>query len=120
MFFPKEGFLGSSGIDKVLLERLYRIEQRISILREKEEKYLHLEAHKKVVFANLYISAHGKSIAEKENNAYASDEWKNFAEAHAIAFADYNQARREHELSIKAYDAAHLTLKTESPIIKRQ
>jgi len=107
-------------MDKSLYKRLEKIGEQNDKLRKVEKEFLYLEAHKKVMFSGLFLQAQGKSIAEKEANAYSSPEWIAFAEAHAEKEAEYNYERRMYELRLKAYDAAHLTLKTEGAAIGRQ
>jgi hypothetical protein len=107
-------------LDSKLRQRLEKIEQSLISLRVAEKKYLTLEAHRKVLFSQLYLQAQGKNVAEKEANAYATEDWQNFCAGHVEAESDYNHERRRYELQLKAYDAEHLTLKTEVPVIKRQ
>jgi hypothetical protein len=107
-------------MDKRLFNRLAKIEQHIDALKQVEGEFLYLEAHKKVMFSSLFISAEGKSVAEREAAAYSSKEWVDFADGHASKEAEYNYMRRLYELKLKAYDAEHLTLKTEAPAIGRQ
>lgn len=111
---------GAAGIDGALLERLYKVDAQIEALRKVEAEFLYLEAHKKVLYSSLYLKAEGKNVAEKEANAYASKEWQDFAYGHAEKEAQYHYERRMYELRLKAYDAAHLTLKTETPVVNRQ
>jgi hypothetical protein len=107
-------------MDAALKDRLLKIGEQIDKLRVVEKEFLYLEAHKKVMFSGLYLAAEGKNVAEKEANAYASQDWVNFIDGHAEKEAAYNYERRMYELRLKAYDAAHLTLKTETPAISRQ
>ena len=107
-------------MDKRLFGRLSKIEQHIDVLKKVESEFLYLEAHKKVMFSSLFLQAEGKNVAEKEANAYASADWVNFIDGHAEKEAEYNYMRRLYELKLKAYDAEHLTLKTETPVISRQ
>lgn len=102
-----------------LRKRLSDIENHLEVLRAAEEKYLFLEAHRKVLSAQLFLKAEGKSVAEREAIAFASDDWINFSKGHAEAEVKFNHERRMHELLMKKYDAAHLSLKTEAPVINR-
>lgn len=107
-------------MDSKLRARLEKIEQSLHTLRAAEHMYLKLEAHRKVLFSQLFLKAEGKSIAEKEANAYASADWQAFVAGMIEAETEFNNERRFYELRLKAYDAEHLTLKTEAPVIRRQ
>jgi hypothetical protein len=107
-------------MDSRLDERLTKLADQIDELREVEKRFLALEAHRKPLYSQLFIKAEGKNVAEREALAYDSQEWRDFAAGLVEAESDYNHERRRHELMLKAYDAEHLTLKTEAPIIKRQ
>lgn len=107
-------------MDLRLNKRLMDIEGHLETLKTAESAFLYLEAHRKVLAAQLFLKAEGKSVAEREAQVYASKDWVNFSSGHAEAEASFNHQRRMHELLLKKYDGAHLTLKTESPVIKRQ
>jgi hypothetical protein len=89
-------------------------------MRKAERIFLQLDAHKKVLAAQMFLKADGKNVAEKEAFVYASQDWLNFINSHVDAESSFNHERRMYELRLKAYDAEHLTLKTEAPVIKRQ
>lgn len=107
-------------MDTRLDERLISIADQIDELREAERTFLDLEAHKKVLAAQLYLKAEGKNVAEKEANVYASDAWIHFSKGLVSAETAYNHERRMYELKLKAFDAEYLTMKTEAPAIRRQ
>jgi hypothetical protein len=107
-------------MDDRLFKRLEKIEQSIESLRTIEKRFLQFEATKKPLFSELFLKADGKNNAEKEANAYNSKDWRDFAAGLVQAESDFNFERRMYELRLKAYDAEHLTLKTETPVIKRQ
>lgn len=107
-------------MDTRLNERLEKVADQIEILKEAESMFLALEANRKVMFSQIYLKAEGKNVAEKEANTYASDDWISFCSGHVVAESAYNHERRRYELMLKAYDAEHLTLKTETPVIRRQ
>lgn len=107
-------------MDDRLFKRLEKIEQSIELLRQSEKIFLQLEANKKPLFSQLFLKADGKNNAEKEAAAYDSKDWRDYANGLVIAEVDFNYQRRLYELRLKAYDAEHLTLKTETPVIKRQ
>ncbi len=107
-------------MDTRLEERLNSLADQIERLRLVEAKFLLLDAHRKPMYSQLYLKADGKNVAEKEANAYHSKDWRDFVAGLVNAESDYNNERRRYELQLKAYDAEHLTLKTEAPVIKRQ
>jgi len=107
-------------VDQRLNDRLEKLADQIDILRLAEEAFLELDAHKKVLAAQLFLKAEGRSVAEKEAVVYASQDWINFTLGHVQAESAFNHERRRYELQLKAYDAEHLTLKTETPVIRRQ
>lgn len=107
-------------MDDRLFKRLEKIEESISRLRKVEEQFLYLDAHKKVLFSQLFMKAEGKNNAEKEAFAYASQDWVDFVSGLVKAETNFNHERRMYELRLKAYDAEHLTFKNEAPAIKRQ
>lgn len=107
-------------MDDRLFERLKKIEQSIDEMRDIETRYLTLEGNKKALLAQLTIKAPGKSFAEREAHALASDEWRDFNAGLVEAEVAFNHARRFYELRLKAFDAAYLSLKTETPAIRRQ
>lgn len=107
-------------MDQRLADKLNSISEQIDVLRPLESAYLELEAHRKVLFAQLFLKTDGKNITERESQVYASADWMNFIAGLTQAETDLNHARRVYELTLKAYDAEHLTLKTEVPAIRRQ
>lgn len=107
-------------MDPRLHARLEKIETSIGALRIAEKEFLTLEAHKKVLFSRLFLDSQGKNVAEKEALAYVSNNWRDFTKGLVEAESNFNNERRMYELRLKAYDAEHLTLKTEVPAIKRQ
>ena len=107
-------------MDARLQKRLEKLEAQIEKLRGAEAEFLALDAHKKVLASQLFIKAKGSSVAEREAIVYASRDWSDFVAAHVEAESNFNNERRRYELQLKAYDAEHLTLKTEVPVIRRQ
>lgn len=106
-------------MDDRLYKRLEKIEQSIEQLREVEKRFLNLEANKKPLFSMLFLQVTGNN-AEREAKVYDSNDWREFAAGLVEAEVAFNHERRMYELRLKAYDAEHLTLKTETPVIKRQ
>lgn len=106
-------------MDSRLKFQLTEIENSIKFLTEKEGVYLAMEAHKKPMLAQLTLTQDGKSFTEREAKAYASSDWMKFIDGLVIAETEYNFAKRDYELSLKAYDAAHITYKIENQGIQR-
>jgi hypothetical protein len=107
-------------MDSRLRERLEKIADHSNQMFHVEHEFFHLDASEKAMLAILTIQQPGKSHAEKQNLALASDGWRDFVAGHSLKKAEYNRERRRHELLLKAFDAEYLTMKVESPVIKRQ
>ena len=107
-------------MDSRLDAQLRKIDEHIKRLFLVEHQFLELDGNKKSLLAALTIQAEGKSHAEKEAKALASEDWKDFVQGHAMKEAEFNRERRRYELLLKAYDAEHLSFKTETQAIKRQ
>jgi hypothetical protein len=107
-------------VDSRLNERLEKLADQIDLLKEIESTFLELDAHKKVLYSQLFLKTDGKNIAEREAQVYASADWVNYVNGLIQAESALNHERRRYELKLKAYDAEHLTLKTEVPVIRRQ
>lgn len=107
-------------MDAKLRMRLERLEEQHAKLCPIVDKVRELEANEKPLFSKLFLAADGKSVAEREAQAYASQDWIDFAQALAHAKSEFINEMRWFEIRQKAYDAEHLTLKTEVPVIKRQ
>ncbi len=106
-------------LDSNLRERLNRLEEQheklvpiIALLKE-------LEGNEKTLWAKLYLQTSG-TVAEREARVYSSDDWINFSKALQSAKSDFINEMRFFEIRQKAYDAEHLSLKVETPVIKRQ
>lgn len=106
-------------MDSRLKERLNKIGQRIDQLKKVEKEALFLEAHKKVLYSQLFLKAKGKSIAEREANVYASQDWQEFISGLIEAQTNYNEAKRLYELNQNAYLAEHATYKIEASAIQK-
>lgn len=107
-------------MDSRLKEQLDKLDEHIKRLFHVEHEFLTLDGNKKAVLAALTIYAQGKSHAERESNALASSDWKNFITGHSLKEAEYNRERRRYELLLKAFDAEYSTMKIESQVIRRQ
>lgn len=107
-------------MDDRLRDRLTKLQKQSEKLFTSEYNYLQLEAHKKVLYSELFRKAAGKSVADREAAAYASDDWKDFALGLSEAQAEYNRERRSYEILLKAVDCAYLTLKMEMQLNPRQ
>lgn len=107
-------------MDSRLKDQLEKIDEHIKRLFHVEHEFLTLDGNKKAMLAALTISSSGKSHAEREANALASSDWKNFVSGHSLKEAEYNRERRRYELLLKAFDAEYSTMKIESQVIRRQ
>lgn len=106
-------------MDPRLEERLRRWHDQLEVLKGIEETFMDLQASEKPFYSELFLKAEGKSIAEREANVYASDEWKTFSVGLAKAHSSYNHERRTLELKIKAFDAEYLGAKHEADAIRK-
>jgi hypothetical protein len=106
-------------MDKRLEERLSRWLTQIEEVHAKELAWRKLDASEKSLLAELTLKAEGKSHAERETRALASQSWKDFSQGLAIAESEFNHAKRLLELKAKAYDAEHVTYKIENEAVKR-
>lgn len=107
-------------MDTNLKERLRRIEKQIEAVYHAEELYLTLDAAEDHQLAVLIAKADATSHAAKEMLAKSTPEWAEFKKSLAIAKAKFNREKHVLELKQKAYDAEHLSLKVEAPVIARQ
>lgn len=106
-------------IDSLLAEHLNKLNEQNERLRAIEGVYLELEGNKKAMLAQLTIQAQGKSHAEREAIALASEDWKAFRAAHVEAEVAYNFEKRRFAILESAYLAAHATYKNEEQIIRK-
>jgi hypothetical protein len=106
-------------MDKTLHDKLTGWHKQIETLRPLELQYLQLEGQEKALLARLTIAADGRSHAEREAKALASEDWAKFQHGLAVAKAQYLDARRILDLKVKAYEAEYLTFKVEAEAIKR-
>ncbi len=88
-------------------------------LRLSEGIWSKAEATKKTNFAQLFLKAEGKSVAEREHAVYASEEWINFSLALAGYQTDLNWEKRKFDILQMAYYAQLNQLKAESMAIAR-
>ena len=107
-------------MDKRLGDRLKKVEDQIEILSAIEKSFLYLDAHKNVLYSELFRKAGGKSVADKEAEVFSSQEWIDFSRGLAETQAEFHRQRRWHELRLKAFDGEYLTYKTEGSAISRQ
>lgn len=105
-------------MDKSLADRLNDLWKQSDALKKAEETYLTLEANRKPMLAQLTITAPGKSFAEREAQALASQDWRDFMTGHVQAETDFNHQRRKFEIYEKAYLAEHATFKVDDRSMK--
>lgn len=106
-------------MDDRLKEKLERWHSRIEQVKVAELVCLQLDASEKPMFSQLLLKAEGRTVAEREAMAYASQEWQDFARGLAEARSAYNNARRMLELAQAAFQAEYGTFKIEADAIKR-
>ncbi len=106
-------------MDDSLRDRLIKIDEQTKKLYEVERMFLLLDAHKRVLAAELFIKAEGKNVAEKEALVYSSQDWINFSKGLAEAESSFNYEKRQYELKLKAFDACYLSYKQEGAAIRR-
>ena len=106
-------------MDTELKDRLQKWHTQIDAVAESSRTYLGLEASEKPLYSQLFLGAQGKSIAEREAHAYASDAWRDFSNGLVVAKTEFNRQMHMLELKKKAFDAAYLTAKLENDGLKR-
>jgi hypothetical protein len=107
-------------MDLRLKECLDRVEIHIRKLFSVEWAFLMLDANRKPLLAELTRKASGKSHSEREAEAYASQDWKDFALGLAEKEAEFNRERRRHELLMASFHAEYSTFKVEAQTILKQ
>jgi len=106
-------------MDQRLSERLNKIAEQIEVLAKIERAFLYLDAHRKVLFAQIYLKTEGKNTMERESKTYASEDWKSFVQGHSDTQALYNEAKRRYELKLNAYYGELAQYKVEASAIKK-
>ena len=106
-------------MDRTLADRLNDLWKQSDALKTAEEIYLRLEAERKPMLAQLTISQEGKSFAEREAKALASDDWRKFMGGHVAADSMFNFERRKFEILEKAFYASHATMKVDDRAIRK-
>lgn len=79
-----------------------------------------MDGAKDHLLAVLISKSEATSHAAKEVIAKATPEWESFRKNLATAEAAFHRERHLLDLKLKAFDAEFLSLKLESPAIKRQ
>ena len=106
-------------MDSVLADRLNKLTAQNKRLRDAEELFLELEANKKPLLAQLILKSPGKSFAEREAQALASEDWINFIKFHVMKETEFNFEKRKYAILEQAYYAELNTYKREDALIKR-
>lgn len=107
-------------MDRVLADRLNSLNEQNEKLKRAEGNFRQLEAHKDVLWAQLYLRAEGKNVAEREAVVAASDDWRNYVTGLSNAETEYNYERRRFEILSQAYIAELNTYKQEAGVIRKQ
>ncbi len=100
-------------MDSQLGKRLNELLKQNAALKIAEAQYLTLEANRKPMLARLTLGAIGRSHAEREAIAYASQDWADFMAGHVQAESDYQFAKRRYEIHDKAWTSEYGTYKIE-------
>jgi hypothetical protein len=95
-------------------------DKKIQELEGVEAKALTLDAHEKMLYADLFLQAEGKTVAEREAWVYTRKTWKEFKLGHVEATTLSNKAKRELALKQKRFDAEYLKQKIEYELAHKQ
>jgi hypothetical protein len=106
-------------MDARLHSRIIAAEVFLPQLEQLELEAGVIEVELKALEAHLFLEAEG-SVDVRKAKVKVHPEWKAQAQRLVEAQTKANNAKRIHEINLKKYDAEHLTLKTEVPVIKRQ
>lgn len=106
-------------IDRSLAECLNELWAQNEVLKSAERLYLELEGNKKSMLAQITARMDGKSHAEKETKALASQDWRDFVSGHVEAETAFNYERRKFDILDKAFYAAHSSYKLDERSIRR-
>lgn len=106
-------------MDSQLGKRLNELLKQNAALKLAETQYLTLEANRKPMLAKLTLGAIGRSHAEREAIAYASQDWADFMAGHVQAESDYQYAKRRYDIFDKSYLAEHATFNRDAKTISR-
>lgn len=106
-------------MDSQLGKRLNELLKQNEQLKRAEALYLALESNRKPLLARLTLGAIGRSHAEREAIAYASQDWADFMAGHVQAETDYQFAKRRYEIHDKGYLAEHATFNRDAKTISR-
>lgn len=109
-------------MDERLRICLERVKDQVDVLYKAEEKFMTLDAIYEHKLARLIeaVDPSISSMVAREKTAKATDEYKDFCEAMGFAKGIMNREKRLLDLKMKQFDGEYLTLKVESPLIKRQ
>ena len=106
-------------MDDRLRQKLASWHKQIEEVEAKEGQYLQLEANEKPLFGSLFLAATGKSIAEKEAQVHASQDWRDFKRGLVGAEVEYLKSKRMLELKQAAFNASYLEAKHDFGAIQR-
>jgi len=101
-------------------EALKNLEKHVDILGKARNDYLMLEGEKKHFEAKLIQTAQGKSHAEREVNAQASIEWREFHKKLARALSIMEFQKLKYQILEKTWLTAYLDAKMDHQLIRKQ
>ena len=105
--------------DDILIGRIRAMGKASDELEASENVYYNLDASTKAIYSSIFNEKQG-TIAEREAQAHSDSRMTCHMTALSAARTDWNKKRRNYEITMKAYDAAHLTFKMQGDQIKRQ
>lgn len=106
-------------MDQRLEERLNKWHSQIQVVEQAEKTCLLLESQEKPMWSKMFLSAPGKTVADREAQAYQSIEWETLQRGLVEARVNYNRERRILELKQAAFQSEYLGAKHESEAIAR-
>lgn len=106
-------------MDQRLNDRLTKWHDQIETVGKTERRCLLLESQEKPLWSKLFLAAPGKTVAEREAQAYQSIEWEALQRELVDARANYNRERRLLELKQAAFQSEYLEAKHENEAIAR-
>lgn len=109
----------STRLDRELAERLNNLAAQNETLAKARGAYLLKEAERKNYEAKLISIAEGKSHAERQANAYATDAWLQFNRELAELENEFEFQKLRYDILDKAFLAEYASYKLDNETMKR-
>lgn len=106
-------------MDPRVQQELDRWHQEIEALEPLETQFLQIEANEKPLWSKLFLHAQGKSIAEREAQAYTHPDWLAFLGGLSAAKSRYLKAKRHLELQQARFQSQYLASKIQGEAIQK-